>query len=606
MLWRSRGLLAALVLYPIVLALLVALVPTRPAPPAHRGSTTARSRPTCRSARRRSTTPGSGSASADRVDVVDMEAGAAQQALHRAASGRRGVPSSLVGRPAHERRAAQDRRHRPGRREERALREVERFVNLLNARVQREFLNRRSASRRVGEGGTAQIASASDRARAPARPTVVSRVRAQLTDPSSGPKCKRSSIRAHGPAGGGVREPSLRVGGVAVAVGPRPAATTSCSAAAASPSRWRPASCSAACCSAPPRWRPSARSARCPGGCTAGSPVSAGCSRRCCRERRVALLAISGGVAGAGVRPRQRARGRWPRRGRCRGRRLRRAHRGVRPRPRVGRLRGAADRRARSCWPRWSGAPARDRAARQRVPLQPRHLGRRRRAGRRRRGRPLLHLACSASSRPASPRPTSAGRRAPRRSTPLPPAGVAQHDVPAVRRGGVDEHRLGAGVAEEPVHLGRPHRAAAAGRRTIARSDTAVEVGHARPRSRRPAGTGSRTPCASACPGQERPRQHHHGAVVADHRRSLPSANSAGSGTGVFHRSAAGDGVIGSSASSTSGEAREGARRAPRAARTHGDGQPAYIGNRDGSARCSSGSFETSSHGRASARRRAA
>ena len=80
--------------------------------------------------------------------------------------------------------------------------------------------------------------------------------------------------------------------------------------------------------------------------------------------------------------------------------------------------------------------------------------------------------------------------------------------------------------------------------------------------------------------------------------RSLPSANSAGSGTGVFHSSAARDGSTGSSASSTSGQAIAGREaRATSSAHMTARASQAYMGNRDGSARCSSGSFETSSHG---------
>ena len=150
-LWRSRGLLAALVLYPIVLALLVALVADEAGtPPAHRlGRRRQDPRRARRSARRRSTTPGCKQRVGDRVDVVDMEAGAAQQALD---DGRVAavvnVPSSL---PADLRTSVVQPQIavivRDGANGERALREVERFVNQLNSRVQRRVAaHRRSGS----------------------------------------------------------------------------------------------------------------------------------------------------------------------------------------------------------------------------------------------------------------------------------------------------------------------------------------------------------------------------------------------------------------------------------------------------------------------------
>ena len=98
MLWRSRGLLAALVLYPIVLALLVALVADE-----------AGSRPRIawvdggkipaqlQIGSTKVDYAGLRQRISDRVDVVDMEAGAAQEALDQ---GRVQavvvVPSSLV------------------------------------------------------------------------------------------------------------------------------------------------------------------------------------------------------------------------------------------------------------------------------------------------------------------------------------------------------------------------------------------------------------------------------------------------------------------------------------------------------------------------------
>lgn len=161
-LWRSRGLLAALVLYPLVLALLVALVAdeagTRPRVawvddgklPAvlEIGAT-------------KIDYAGFRQRVADRVDVVDMQAGAARQALDE---GRVVaiviIPSSLV---ADLRTSVVQPRIdvivRGGAGGERALREVERFVSQLNARVQQELLAQSLGFLGVlGEGGTAEIA----------------------------------------------------------------------------------------------------------------------------------------------------------------------------------------------------------------------------------------------------------------------------------------------------------------------------------------------------------------------------------------------------------------------------------------------------------------
>ena len=188
MLWRSRGLLAALVLYPIVLALLVALVTDE-----------AGSRPRIawvdggkipaqlQIGSTKVDYAGLRQRISDRVDVVDMEAGAAQEALDQGTvQAVVVVPSSLV---ADLRTSVVQPKIdvivRGGAQGERALREVERFVNQLNSRVQRELLTQSLDFLGVlGEGGTAEIAdrdvtvlglhSAAD---------IVAGVRDQLTDP---------------------------------------------------------------------------------------------------------------------------------------------------------------------------------------------------------------------------------------------------------------------------------------------------------------------------------------------------------------------------------------------------------------------------------------
>ncbi len=187
-LWRSRGLLAALVLYPVVLALLVALVAdeagTRPRIawvdggkiPAvlEIGST-------------KVDYAGLRKRISDRVDVVDMEAGAANQALD---DGRVAavviVPASLV---ADLRTSVVQPKIdvivRGGAGGERALREVERFVNQLNARVQAELLSQSLGFLGVlGEGGTAEIADRDVTVLGlHAAADIVSGVRDQLVDP---------------------------------------------------------------------------------------------------------------------------------------------------------------------------------------------------------------------------------------------------------------------------------------------------------------------------------------------------------------------------------------------------------------------------------------
>jgi len=161
-LWRSRGLLAALVLYPIVLALLVALVTdeagSRPrvawVDEGHLPATLKIGSSTVDYAglRRRV---------GDRVDLVDMSATAAKQALDEGrVTAVVVVPPSLVS----------DLRTsvvqpkidvvvRRGAAGERALREVQTFAYNLNSRVQRELLTQSLQFLKVlGEGGTAEIA----------------------------------------------------------------------------------------------------------------------------------------------------------------------------------------------------------------------------------------------------------------------------------------------------------------------------------------------------------------------------------------------------------------------------------------------------------------
>src|SRR4051794_18358335 len=142
-LWRSRGLLAALVLYPIVLALLVALVSDEAGSRARIAWVDGGKIPAqLEIGSTKVDYAGLRQRISDRVDVVDMEAGAAQEALDQ---GRVQavvvVPSSLV---ADLRTSVVQPKIdvivRGGAQGERALREVERFVNQLNSRVQRELL----------------------------------------------------------------------------------------------------------------------------------------------------------------------------------------------------------------------------------------------------------------------------------------------------------------------------------------------------------------------------------------------------------------------------------------------------------------------------------
>lgn len=186
-LWRSRGLMAALVLYPLVLALLVALVAddagTRPRiawvdegklpPVLEIGSS-------------KVDYAGLRDRVSDRVEVVDMSAAEANDALDAGeVVAIVHVPSSLV---ADLRTSVVQPKIdvvvRRGAAGERALREVQTFVYQLNSRVQRELLAQSLQFLGVlGEGGTAELADrdvsvlglheAAD---------IVSGVRDQLTD----------------------------------------------------------------------------------------------------------------------------------------------------------------------------------------------------------------------------------------------------------------------------------------------------------------------------------------------------------------------------------------------------------------------------------------
>ncbi len=187
-LWRSRGLLVALVLYPIVLALLVALVAdeagTRPRIAWVDGG---KIPAVLEIGSSKIDYAGLKHRVGDRVDLVDMEAGAAQQALDEGrVAAVVNVPSSL---PADLRTSVVQPQIavtvRGGANGQRALREVERFVNLLNARVQAELLQQTLGFLGVlGEGGTAELAERD----VPvlglhAAADVVTGVRDQLTDP---------------------------------------------------------------------------------------------------------------------------------------------------------------------------------------------------------------------------------------------------------------------------------------------------------------------------------------------------------------------------------------------------------------------------------------
>jgi ABC-2 type transport system permease protein len=188
-LWRSRGLLAALVLYPLVLALLVALVAdeagTRPRIAwVDPGKLPA----TLKIGATEIDYAGLRKRVADRADLVDMDAAQARAALDD------GNVSAIVVVPAS---LESDLRTsvvqpkldvivRKGAVGERALREVETFVYQLNTRVQGELLRQSLQFLGVlGEGGTAEIAQR-DITVSGLRDTAerVQKVRDQLTDPA--------------------------------------------------------------------------------------------------------------------------------------------------------------------------------------------------------------------------------------------------------------------------------------------------------------------------------------------------------------------------------------------------------------------------------------
>jgi ABC-type Na+ efflux pump permease subunit len=188
-LWRSRGLLAALVLYPIVLALLVALVADEAgARPRIAWVDPGKLPATLTIGSTKIDYAGLRRRVADRVDLVDMDAADAQAALDAGSvSAVVQVPPSLqsdlrtsVVQPKI------DVTVRRGAVGERALREVQTFVYQLNSRVQGELLRQSLQFLGVlGEGGTAEIAQreitvsglhdTADR---------VQQVRDQLTDPA--------------------------------------------------------------------------------------------------------------------------------------------------------------------------------------------------------------------------------------------------------------------------------------------------------------------------------------------------------------------------------------------------------------------------------------
>lgn len=193
---RSRGILAVLVLYPIVLALLVALVAdeagTRPRVAWVDGG---RLPAVLEIGSTKIDVAGLKQRLGDRVDVVDMEAGVAQRALD---DGRVAavviVPSSLQ---ADLRTSVVQPRIdvvvRGGAVGERALREVETFVSRLNARVQGELLSQSLEFLGVlGNGGTAEIADR-DVTVLGLRATadVVSGVRDDVTDPAQRAELQR-------------------------------------------------------------------------------------------------------------------------------------------------------------------------------------------------------------------------------------------------------------------------------------------------------------------------------------------------------------------------------------------------------------------------------
>jgi hypothetical protein len=187
-LWRSRGLLAALVLYPLVLALLVALVADEAGTrPRIAWVDPGRLPATLKIGATEIDYAGLRKRVADRADLVDMDATQARAALDD------GTVSAIVVVPPS---LESDLRTsvvqpkldvivRKGAIGERALREVETFAYQLNTRVQGELLRQSLQFLGVlGEGGTAEIAQR-DITVSGLRDTAerVQKVQDQLTDP---------------------------------------------------------------------------------------------------------------------------------------------------------------------------------------------------------------------------------------------------------------------------------------------------------------------------------------------------------------------------------------------------------------------------------------